>query len=263
MTAPPAWLDPLCAAVARMDQVPDAAVARTHQVPGATVAQVDQVPGAAVARVDQAPGGAVPDVGAAFPGARRAAVLMLLGEGPAGPDVLLIERSRAMRTHAGQPAFPGGAVDPGDPSPAAAAVREAAEETGLDPAGVQVLATLPARWLPPSGFLVVPVLAWWRVPVAVAPVDPAEVAAVVRVPVAELADPGHRWVVQHPSGHVGPAFAVGGMLVWGFTAGLLDQLLVLGGWEQPWDSLRRRELPAHARQLAARSSPGVPAAVQL
>jgi 8-oxo-dGTP pyrophosphatase MutT (NUDIX family) len=176
-------------------------------------------------------------------GGRPSAVLMLFGEGPSGPDVLLIERSHTLASHAGQPAFPGGAVDPEDASPVAAALREAEEETGLDPSGVDVLATLPALFLPVSDFVVHPVLAWWRQPCAVAPTDPAEVAAVVRVPVADLADPANRFRVRHPSGHVGPAFEVGGLLVWGFTAGLLDRLLDLGGWTQAWDANRFREVP--------------------
>ncbi|MDX6206980.1 MAG: hypothetical protein QOF39_3037 [Frankiales bacterium] len=175
-------------------------------------------------------------------GGRESAVLVLFGEGPYGPDVLLIERAATMRSHAGQPAFPGGAVDPGDASPTAAALREAVEETGLDPAGVDVVGELPALWLPPSGFVVVPVLAWWREPSAVHAVDPAECAAVARVPVADLTDPTNRLRVRHPSGYAGPAFTVGGMLVWGFTAGLLDRLLELAGWARPWDRGRVREI---------------------
>jgi 8-oxo-dGTP pyrophosphatase MutT (NUDIX family) len=171
-------------------------------------------------------------------GGRESAVLVLLGEGPAGPDVLLIERAADMRSHAGQPAFPGGALDPGDDGAAAAALREAQEETGLDPAGVEVFATLPDLWLPPSGFVVTPVLAWWRSPSPVHAAEPAEVAAVHRVPVSELVDSANRLRVTHPSGYVGSAFRVRGMLVWGFTAGLLDRLLVLAGWEQPWDRSR-------------------------
>ncbi|MDX6208944.1 MAG: hypothetical protein QOE24_1335 [Frankiales bacterium] len=175
-------------------------------------------------------------------GGRESAVLVLFGEGPYGPDVLLIERAATMRSHAGQPAFPGGAIDPGDASPTAAALREAVEETGLDPAGVEVLEELPPLWLPPSGFVVVPVLAWWREPSAVSAVDPAECAAVARVPVADLTDPANRLRVRHPNGYVGPAFEVGGMLVWGFTAGLLDRLLHLAGWALPWDVSRVREM---------------------
>lgn len=176
-------------------------------------------------------------------------MLVLLGEGPDGPDLLLIERAAQMRAHPGQPAFPGGAVDPGDAGPVAAALREAAEETGLDPTGVEVITTLPDLWLPPSGFVVTPVLGWWRTPSPVHPAEPAEVAAVHRVPVAELTDPGNRLRLTHPSGYVGAAFRVRGMLVWGFTAGLLDRLLALGGWELPWDTSRVEPFPPVTRTV--------------
>jgi hypothetical protein len=88
------------------------------------------------------------------------------------------------------------------------------------------------------------VLAWWREPSAVGVVDPAEVASVHRVLLADLLDPANRLLVSHPSGYVGAAFEVSGQLVWGFTAGLLDRLLRLAGWERPWDRTRVQELPA-------------------
>jgi 8-oxo-dGTP pyrophosphatase MutT (NUDIX family) len=147
-----------------------------------------------------------------------------------------------MRSHAGQPAFPGGALDPQDSGPVAAALREAQEETGLDPAGVEVLHELPQLWLPPSNFVVTPVLAYWREPSPVAAMDPAEVASVHRVPLAELTDPANRVKVRHPSGYIGDGFEVQGMLVWGFTAGLLDRIIALAGWERPWDSGRIVEI---------------------
>jgi 8-oxo-dGTP pyrophosphatase MutT (NUDIX family) len=182
-------------------------------------------------------------------GGRQSAVLMLLGDGPDGPDLLIIERAHDLRSHAGQPAFPGGGVDPDDDGPVAAALREAQEETGLDPAGVQVIGTLPALFLPPSGYVVTPVLAWWRTPSPVGVVDPGEVASVHRVPIAELADPANRLRVRHPSGYVGAAFQVSGLLVWGFTAGLVDRLLRLAGWEQPWDTSVVHEPPRDLRQF--------------
>jgi 8-oxo-dGTP pyrophosphatase MutT (NUDIX family) len=168
-------------------------------------------------------------------GLRSAAVLVLFGEGPRGPDVLLLRRSDDLRHHPGQPAFPGGGIDPTDAGPEAAALREAHEETGLEPAGVDVLMTLPELFLPPSGNLVTPVLAWWREPSEVGPVDPIEVAAVARVPIAELVEPANRVMVEHPMRFDSPGFQVAGLLVWGFTAGILDQLLRLAGWEKPWD----------------------------
>jgi 8-oxo-dGTP pyrophosphatase MutT (NUDIX family) len=166
---------------------------------------------------------------------REAAVLVLFGEGPDGPDVLLLQRSADLRSHPGQPAFPGGRVDPDDEGPIAAALREAHEETGLEPSGVAVIATLPQLWIPPSGNLVTPVLGWWRAPSEVSPVDAAEVETVARVPIAELVDPANRLVVLHPSGLGSPAFRVAGMLVWGFTGGVLSWLLELAGWAVDWD----------------------------
>ncbi len=168
-------------------------------------------------------------------GGRPSAVLVLFAEGPDGPDLLLIQRSERLRLHAGQPAFPGGAIDP-DEGPVEAALREAAEEVGLDPDGVDVLGTLPELFIDRTGFRVVPVLAWWRQPCAVAPVDPREVAAVERVSLAELADPATRLMVRMPNGRTAPAFRVRDMVVWGFTAALLDRLLALAGWERPWDA---------------------------
>jgi hypothetical protein len=100
------------------------------------------------------------------------------------------------------------------------------------------LATLPAVWVPPSGYSVTPVLAWWERPSPVWVVDPGEVARVARVPLADLVDPANRVSVAHPSGFVGPGFEVHGMLVWGFTAGLLDRLLALAGLERAWKPTR-------------------------
>jgi 8-oxo-dGTP pyrophosphatase MutT (NUDIX family) len=169
-------------------------------------------------------------------GGRPSAVLVLFGDGPEGPDLLFIQRSDELRLHAGQPAFPGGAIDEGDGGPVGAALREAAEEVGLDLAGVDVVGTLPEVFIERTGFRVVPVLAWWRKPSAVGPVDAGEVAAVERVSVAELADPAVRVMLRMPNGRSSPAFRVRGMLIWGFTAALVDRLLALGGWEKPWDA---------------------------
>lgn len=177
---------------------------------------------------------------------RKGAVLMLFGEGPAGPDLLLTERAHTMRSHPGQVSFPGGSIDPDDASPAAAALREAEEETGLDPAGVDVLATLPELWLPPSNFAVTPVLGWWREPGPVSVVDPAEVHRVLRVPLEELLDPQHRVTVTHPMGYRSPGFLIGeqhDLVLWGFTAGLVHKLFEHVGLTREWDATVEHPLP--------------------
>jgi 8-oxo-dGTP pyrophosphatase MutT (NUDIX family) len=179
---------------------------------------------------------------------RAGAVLMLFGETDAGPDLLLTERAHHMRSHPGQVSFPGGSIDPSDGSPEHAALREAHEETGLDPAGVEVFATLPALWLRPSNFSVTPVLGWWREESPVRVVDPDEVHAVYRVLVADLLDPANRVSVRHPSGWVGPAFLIGehrDLVLWGFTAGIIARLFDFLGWTRPWDAGVMRDLPDH------------------
>ncbi|WP_432054603.1 NUDIX hydrolase [Streptomyces sp. bgisy022] len=177
---------------------------------------------------------------------RQSAVLVLFGEGRRGPELLLMERASSLRSHAGQPAFPGGALDPedGDPQadgPLRAALREAEEETGLDPAGVQLFGALPKLYIPVSDFVVAPVLGWWRAPSPVGVVDPSETARVFTVPVADLTDPDNRATTVHPSGYTGPAFLVESALVWGFTAGIIDRLLHFAGWERPWN--RDKQVP--------------------
>lgn len=186
-------------------------------------------------------------------GGRDSAVLLLFGEGEDGPDILLIERAHTLRKHAGQPAFPGGAKDPEDDTLVEAALREAQEEVGLDPSSVDVLGVLPALYVPPSGFVVHPVVAWWREPHPVRVVDVAEVAAVVRVPLKELTDPANRHRIGHPSGLLGPAFQVRELMVWGFTAGLLAGVLTLGGWEEHWNEDDIRELDPETLRMAMRT----------
>ncbi|HVX45136.1 MAG TPA: CoA pyrophosphatase [Mycobacteriales bacterium] len=171
-----------------------------------------------------------PPAAPAAPAGRAAAVLLLFGD---GPDLLLIERSRQLRAHPGQPALPGGAIEPQDDGPVVAALREAAEEVGVESDRVRILGTLPPRRISVSGYAVTPVIGYWPEPNPVRVVDPAEVAAVRRVPLAEFLDPKRRYQARHPAGGSGPAFSLDGLLVWGFTAWLIDRVLALAGWAEP------------------------------
>jgi 8-oxo-dGTP pyrophosphatase MutT (NUDIX family) len=187
-------------------------------------------------------------------GGRSSAVLLLFGETDGEADVLIVQRGLHLRRHAGQPAFPGGALEPADGGPVAAALREAAEEVGVDPAGVEVLAVLPELFIARSGFRVTPVLAWWREPSPLVAASDGEIVSAVRARLADLADPANRLTVRLPNGiSAGPAFRVHGMLVWGFTAALVDRLLAAGGWERPWDAAREEDLPPDVLSAAARS----------
>lgn len=198
-----------------------------------------------------------PPIPGAAPSVRRSAVLILFGAlddvpaeadsvstVPAALDLLLTRRADTMRHHAGQIAFPGGGVEPEDADTAATALREAAEETGLDPAGVEVLGALPEIDVPVSGNLVTPIVGWWRLPSEVA-ADRTESVEVFRVPVAELLDPAARGssrLILPNRVHRGAAFQLdarfGGHVVWGFTGMLLSSVFDGVGWTVPWDTRR-------------------------
>ena len=189
--------------------------------------------------------------------ARRSAVLMLFGEGAQGPDLLLTERAHHMRSHPGQVSFPGGTVDPGE-TVQETALREAQEETGLDPAGVEVFAELPELWLPPSNYSVAPILGWWREPSPISIVSPDEVHAVYRVPISELLDPAHRIIVTGPSGWRSPGFLIGDdhdVILWGFTGGVVARLFEFLGWIEDLPKAPERAIPSY--MLGGRQSQNV------
>jgi 8-oxo-dGTP pyrophosphatase MutT (NUDIX family) len=172
---------------------------------------------------------------------RPAAVLVLLSR-HSDPTVLLTVRSSSLRQHAGQVSFPGGGVEPGE-SAVAAALRESAEEVGLEPALVTVLGELPAARIRVSRFSVRIVVGAWDGSARLGPQDPAEVAAVLQVPLSGLADPAVRVTWRHPGGVSGPGFDLGDVFVWGFTAFVLDAVLAVGGWQRPWDETRLVAVP--------------------
>ena len=165
-------------------------------------------------------------------GLRDAAALVLLYCHDGRLHVPLTVRGGGMRTHTGQVSLPGGSVDAGE-SIEAAALREAVEEVGVDPAAVTILGRLTSLHIPVSGFLLHPV-------VGVAGARPRfqtaewEVARLLEVPLAILDDPGtlrtERRQRQAGAGTIDievPYFAFEGEKVWGATAMILAEFLAV------------------------------------
>lgn len=157
---------------------------------------------------------------------RDAAVLLAFQDGPrGGAELLLTKRASHLRHHPGQIACPGGKVDAGDPTPEAAALREAAEEIGLPATHVQTLGRLPTHETV-TGFQVVPVLARVHTPFAPRP-EPGEVAEVFTVPFDHIADLSRyrierrRWLGQWRYFYTVP---LGPYYIWGATARILHSL---------------------------------------
>jgi len=162
------------------------------------------------------------------PGARIGAVLVLLEDGPGastrGPRLVLTRRRPDLRSHPGQLSFAGGRVEPGE-SPTDAALREAVEEIGLDPASVTVLGDGPTFYVPPSRFWVVPVVARWHSPHPLVP-EPREVADVLHVGLDALVDE-RRWRHTPLGSREGSTWAwqLDDDLLWGATALVVRMLL--------------------------------------
>lgn len=162
----------------------------------------------------------------AFPGARASAVLIALTDGPQGPEVLLTRRSWAMRTHRGEVSFPGGRLDPGE-TPVDAALREAHEEVGLDPAHVSVHGELEHLNTVVSRSYIVPKVA--TVPQALAlQAETMEVDRVMWVPLAEFTRPdtyrSEVWGIG-ATDRLLHFFELDDETVWGATAHMLVDLL--------------------------------------
>lgn len=179
--------------------------------------------------------------------ARQSAVLFLFAEDERGPYVLLTERSHTMRSHPGQVAFPGGKLDEGE-TVIEAALREAFEETGVEPEGVDILGTLPTLWVPPSNFSVTPIVGWWADPSEVTAKSVDEVHALHHVTLADLRDPQWRVRVHSPRfpGFVMPGFMIGedhDVILWGFTGGVIHRYFSYLGWLEEIEDAPFVELP--------------------
>ena len=158
----------------------------------------------------------------------RAAVLVPLHDKDGEPHVLLTRRPPHMRNNPGQFAFPGGKLEP-DEADLAAALREAREEVGLDPARAEVIGRLSDTLVLRSAFRLTPWVAAVPYPYPYVAAE-GEVAEILHVPLAALARQGaHR--VERGEAYGKPVdvhfFDVGAGEVWGATARILHELLAV------------------------------------
>ena len=154
-----------------------------------------------------------------------AAVLVPLVDRPSGLTVLLTQRTAHLNDHAGQISFPGGRVEPDDPSHQAAALREAEEEVGLPPSHVEVIGTLD-YYIVRSGYRVTPVVGFVNTPFEVKP-DPFEVAEVFEVPLSFVINTDNHVMESRTDQGVERTFYVlpyENRYIWGATAGMLVNL---------------------------------------
>ena len=157
--------------------------------------------------------------------AKAAAVLVPVVDHRPEATILLTERVATLRAHSGQIAFPGGRIDPGDASPAAAALREADEEIGLAARHITPLGYLDP-YLIGTGYLVIPTVALVTPPFRMT-LNPDEVAHAFEVPLAFLMEPGnHQRQSRDFGGTLRSFYAMpyAEWNIWGATAGMLRNL---------------------------------------
>lgn len=144
------------------------------------------------------------------------------------PQILLTRRAAHMKRHAGEVSFPGGMRDPADTSNIVAALREAHEETGLNPFSVQLLGELPSERAR-SGIWVKPIVGLIPAEVTLVP-EPEEIARIFFVSVDQLrqATPKPYPVSVHQRQYYMPSFQIEDEIIWGLTARILISLFKYG-----------------------------------
>jgi len=157
--------------------------------------------------------------------ARRAGVLILLFEREQELAIPLIRRTEDGSVHSGQVALPGGTFEPADEDIVQTALRETAEEIGVKAATVEVLGRLSDLYIPPSNFLVSPVVGRIADPPDFEP-DPHEVAHIIEASVSELLDE-KRIKITERFGFTVPYFDIQDEVIWGATAMILSELCAI------------------------------------
>ena len=168
-----------------------------------------------------------PDLKALFAHAklRDAAVLIPVVDRGDEASVILTKRAEKLRSHSGQVAFPGGRIDPTDPTPEHAALRETEEEIGLAPAYIEVVGRMP-DYFTGSGFRIAPILSVVRPDFRLS-INPDEVDDAFEVPLAFLMDPRNHtrdsriWQERERYFYTMP---FGERHIWGVTAGIIRTL---------------------------------------
>ncbi|HLI06727.1 MAG TPA: CoA pyrophosphatase [Ktedonobacteraceae bacterium] len=164
------------------------------------------------------------------PGVRPASVLVPLFVHEGQPALAFIRRSRELRSHSGEIAFPGGGAEAIDSSPIATALREAQEEIGLDPARAEILGMLSPLFTSVSNYLITPVVAFLPRGLGTLRLQESEVGELILVALAALADPAifhsEEWV-RRGQAHTVYFYDYGPYRIWGATARMVKTLLDL------------------------------------
>jgi 8-oxo-dGTP pyrophosphatase MutT (NUDIX family) len=188
-------------------------------------------------------------------GSREGAALVLIYPLDERPHTVLTLRDAGLRDHAGQVSFPGGRREPGE-APPETALREAWEELAIPLEAPRILGSLTPLHIPPSAFLLHPILAAAdRRPDFVA--QPSEVAAVIEAPLDLFLDPAslriEDWLLRGERRRI-PFFQVGEYKVWGATAMILRELSRL--WEEVWIAERDvTQIGAESARPSTENSP--------